>query len=242
MYLDIYFLVNFIFNFFLLNAVAMYDSVTKIRLVGGAAAGALGACFVELLFLPNLMRPVISLLLAVLMLFLVWGADNHRKQGKRLFRFYGYSFLLAGLLPVLLSYTKVWILSVLLSYGGLRLWAWQQARRRREEVSELRITAEGHTWELKALVDSGNVLKEPIYGKPVIIAQAGRLPERPPACWPILYRTVGSEGLLLGFWPEKVEAGEKSYGRQQVMVAIAENWKEKEYEAIVPAELFGIGD
>lgn len=246
MYVDLYFLVNWVFNLFLLSVTAMQDPISKRRLAGGAGVGALGATIMEMLFrfgsLPSLMRPAVSLLLAALMVWLVWNKENHRVQARRLFRLYGYSFLLAGLLPVLWSYTKIWFLSVLLSYGGLRFWAWQQSRRQKNLMSELRITADGHTWQLKALVDSGNVLKEPIYGKPVIIAQAGRLPERPPACWPILYRTVGNEGLLLGFWPEKVEAGKRSYGKQQVMVAITDDWKEEAYEAIVPAELFEMGD
>ena len=246
MYLDIYFLVNWVFNLFLLSVTAMHDWVSKKRLAGGAALGALGASAAEVLFRSHrifpFIRPVISLLLAVLMVLVVWNKGGRQIWGRRLFRLYGYSFLMAGLLPVLQSYTKIWLLSVLLSYGGLRLWAWQQSRRRNNLMSELRITADGHTWTLKALVDSGNVLKEPIYGRPVIIAQAGRLPERPPACWPILYRTVGNEGLLLGFWPEKVETGKRSYGKQQVMVAITDNWKEEAYEAIVPAELLEMGD
>ncbi|MEG1524244.1 MAG: sigma-E processing peptidase SpoIIGA [Clostridia bacterium] len=75
----------------------------------------------------------------------------------------------------------------------------------------LRIQLKDRLLELTALIDSGNLLVEPLTGKSVIIVRPGLLPE----ChgWPIPYRTVDGEGILNAMLPI------------QICVLIAGQWR-----------------
>ena len=89
--------------------------------------------------------------------------------------------------------------------------AWGRSRRRTTRRETVRIEADGKSWELTALVDSGNLLREPISGRAVIVAAAGKLAidERAMAKRLRLIPAGGVTGerLLAGFLPDRVECG-----------------------------------
>lgn len=67
-----------------------------------------------------------------------------------------------------------------------------QNRRKRALYTTVAVRLYTHTYRLKALVDSGNLLKEPITGLPVLLID--RKPDRPSI--PIPYASAAQDGLL----------------------------------------------
>ena len=88
---------------------------------------------------------------------------------------------------------------------------WARSKKRGTRTAAVRIEADGVSWELTALVDSGNLLREPISGRAVIIAAKAKLAidERAMASRLRLIPAGGVTGdrLLAGFLPDRVECG-----------------------------------
>lgn len=92
---------------------------------------------------------------------------------------------------------------------------------------------------LFAFADSGNKLKEPFSDYPVIIADSSKISFETERIIP--YNTVGGEGLLKAFKPDKVviSSGGKSYETRNVYIAMSEI-DSKEFSAILNTELLNI--
>ena len=97
------------------------------------------------------------------------------------------------------------------------------------------ILHQGRSYRLQALVDSGHRLREPLTGRPVVVGSRGSVEEK--AFWPIRYESVGGEGLLYGFWPQKLWIDQQLYKEKEVLVAIADEWQKTQYTALVPSYL-----
>ncbi len=67
-------------------------------------------------------------------------------------------------------------------------------RKKRPLYTSVTVRFKTHTYRLKALIDSGNLLKEPITGLPVVLID--RTPDRPTV--PIPYANAAQSGLLYG--------------------------------------------
>lgn len=94
--------------------------------------------------------------------------------------------------------------------GGFTL-LWGRVRRRSRRHDVITVTAFGQTWTLTVLVDSGNLLREPISGRSVIIAAASRLPVTE-EMWQTRARlipagSIGGRRILRGFLPDRVMCG-----------------------------------
>ena len=210
--------------------------LAKWRLWLGAVVGAMGACLWEIAGFSQLLRPVWALVLSMLMIYACIGARPRRQWVKTLVELYGFSFLFAGIIPYVSRYIPLWIGSVLLSYGAIKLWLLRQEKKRAELLT-LRIRAEEGCWEMAAMVDTGHRLKEPITGCPVIIVKADRLPVGLQTVWPIGYESVQGRGLMFGFWPKQLWVGDRMFKEKEVLVAVAREWKEESCEALIPGYL-----
>lgn len=78
------------------------------------------------------------------------------------------------------------------------------ALRNRSKRVLLRIILEDRTLEVMALADSGNLLTEPLSGKPVIIVERALLPDCSHGR-PVPYATLGGEGFLYAVRPRLVQ-------------------------------------
>ena len=74
------------------------------------------------------------------------------------------------------------------------------AARTKNMQTKVRIDLKDRSYELVALIDSGNLLTEPLTGKPVAVIRKGLLQEE--GGIPIPCRTVEGEGLLFGIRPK----------------------------------------
>ena len=140
-------------------------------------------------------------------------------------------------------------------YGGLCLYERWGRLRRLEREYRLELTGAGGTGILRALYDSGNRLTEGFSGRPVIVADKSAVtplltPEQRrfleltdgggalPGHWRVIpYRSIGGDGLLPAFMPEKAVlcAGKQRQDITGVYIAITDRLGRGEYEALVGA-------
>ena len=236
MYIDVYFVINVVMDRCALECALGRLGLSKGRLWLGALIGAAGACAWEVWVPEELLQPVGALSLSMLMMYVCIGTRPWRQWCSLLLQLYVYSFLFAGVIPYVSRYIPLWVGSVLFSFGGIKLWLWRQEKGKKQWMP-VRIESDGQNWEGRGMVDTGHMLKEPITGKPVIIVKETSLPKEWKAEWPIVYQSVQGKGLMFGFWPRRLWIGEQAFKEREIMVAVATEWKEDEFLAIVPGYL-----
>ena len=179
-YIDVYFLMNGIFDFCILILVGRIQKCGQKlwRLLAGAAVGGLGATLV-LYFSVLLSSSGIVLqygLLPVLMLLLSFGFSDKRSFLCQLLTFYAITFLFGGIL-IAFRQEGVQIQFILGTTTVVELFLWvllpELQKRHRELQNEYKVAVNfGKSWIYgNALLDTGNRLREPISGKPVILAE-----------------------------------------------------------------------
>ena len=191
-YVDLYFLINFSMDFLclFLTAKLLNHTLSPLR---GILAGAVGGVYANLaLFLP---WGWLGGLLADLAVGGVMCVITFGKRGRwhsmplYILVFGAVSMALGGVMTALFHLLNrvplpegtesvegdgisVWVFAVLaLISGGITLFGGRFfAGRATEETAEIELCYEGQTVRLCAMTDSGNLLREPISGKPCIVA------------------------------------------------------------------------
>ena len=109
----------------------------------------------------------------------------------------------------------------------------------KKEIYSLTIVTGEQSIHLFAFLDSGNKLKEPFSDYPVIIVDKSKIDFEPQRIIP--YNTVGGEGMLQAFKPDKViiSNGKKSFECDSVYIA-AGSVDSKEFSAILNPQLLNI--
>lgn len=161
----------------------------------------------------------------------------------------------------------IWLFSLLaLAATLLSLWGGRVFRRCASVTScEVELEIQGKKMTLSGMVDTGNLLREPLSGRPVICADASLLLEALPFDMAEAVRskgaaeavsrmrnplglrlipvtTAGGRGLLAGVVPDRMVVRWNRRGRpmaQAVDGVIAAAELEPGIQALVPAELFG---
>ncbi|MBQ7017224.1 MAG: sigma-E processing peptidase SpoIIGA [Firmicutes bacterium] len=236
MYIDVFFLVNLVMDRLALECAVGRLRLPKGRLWLGAFVGAMGACVWEVCISIDWLQPIGAMLLSIIMVYACVGRRPWKQWCSILMQVYVYGFLFAGVIPYVSRYIPLWTASVLLSYGGIKLWLYLQSKGKKQFMI-VRIENEGEIVKGKGIVDTGHLLKEPITGRPVIIVKKTAVPEKWKASWPLVYQSVKGKGLMYGFWPQRMWIGEQLYKEKEIMVAAAEEWNEKEFLAIIPGYL-----
>ena len=233
MYIDIFILVNLIMDRLSLECALRKYNLSQWRLGLGAMVGTLGALVWETTGISVLLRPVGAFLLAVCMVYICIGRRPGGQWRRALMEMYGYGFVFAGVIPYISRYIPVWIGSVLISYSGIRIWLWWKEKKQ-ASVVQVWFEMNQSLKKLSGVIDTGHRLVEPITGKPVVIIRKDCVPENVEAGWPICFETVQGKGVMFGFWPEKLWIDGQLYKKKEIMVAVAEEWKEKNWDALVP--------
>ena len=274
-YADVLVIVNLYVDLFLLHCVQRFLHLNTRweRLVLGALAGALTA-LTGLLPLP----PWAGLLAAGLGA-LAAAAGAFAPVGRRLFLqcwlcMWLFSFLLAGVLLFLLQFAPPGYLALVggavyidLSLPMLffstcaaylvfwlfrRLFSGQGAS---AEPLRLTIAHQGRQAELFAKADTGNALREPFSGLPVIVCQAKTLSGLAPAAADeflrsggaaeagaglrlVPFQTLGGDGLLPAFKPDRVVAAKTGQELECYLALSAKPLSAGQFSAIYNPELF----
>lgn len=248
-YVDVLLGLNLFINYFLLLAVGrfLHLTVRRLRLVGGAAIGALYSLTILTPPLPSILSLLCRLAVSAIIMLAAYPLRSPKLLLRGVTAFYLVNFAFAGFLLAFWYLTSaqgilirnsvvyfnlspvVFLAATVLAYGAVRL---IQRLTGREEPKALlcRVSATraGASVSFSARVDTGNSLTEPFSGAPVIVADAeavaALIPPQEEGCRLVPYHTVSGSGLLHAFRPESlmIECAGKVTKPPQVYIAVSE--------------------
>ena len=203
----------------------------KIRLLaGGLICGMSG--FLILLPIQGAASVGIRLVISIFVTITVFGGSSLRIILKKTCLFLGFTFLSGGAAMAFLLwqqipaisgggalYVQLYTYGRLICYGILAfvltdgfIYLLQNVRMEKATRGRLKIFLNDQVFEMSAILDTGNYLKEPFSGRPVILVDkigATKFPDRKTEAMKsrtaaIPYRAVGTDhGILLGFRSDK---------------------------------------
>ena len=282
-YADVLFIINFSMDFLSLYIVGrlMHFRMKAWRVIGGASLGALYGVLELLLVGASLLKTAITLLVLLVMCAVAFGFRSFRTYLASTALTFGVSMLIGGMmtsaflkLGTEISYVEisgtmetvygalpVWKFAVFALLSALITWMLGKLFRRKRAIRTcvLRVIFDGKETEISALVDSGNLLEEPVSGTPVIFLKgkaARSLPvyllcamkngaaslssENVGKLRVIPSRTVTGNGVLLAAVPEKLDllTGGVWESRRALIAVDFSDGDYGGFEALVPEILF----
>lgn len=252
-YGDIYILINFSMDFLSLY-ILTFLTHDKVRLARMCIGAGIGAIYALLSLLPQeyeFLQVVTNILTSLTVCFAAFGFCSLRAYIKRVFLFYCVSFLSGGFMSAIYYFAGRLIRDrdVLINgrvediYADIPLWVfalcalvcaliaiiWGRVTSRGGQISvvTVRVESKSITHEFDGLVDSGNLLTDPLGGLPVIIVSAETADRLfPPeirrgnidvhtlrGCVRLIpYQTPSGEGMTLGYIAKRVEINGREVG------------------------------
>lgn len=162
----------------------------------------------------------------------VFRPATTKSFGRAVIAFYAVSFLMGGITIAVMYMTGtpgmsangslylygvryLHIMVGILVSAGIGIWladSLKEKLHRETVITEIGIHIGEHGWKLKAFVDTGNFLRDPISGYPAVIVSASgeRMilkelgEESESRCCVIPYRSVGRRGILYGLRPDYI--------------------------------------
>ncbi len=264
-YLDILFCVNFIIDYMILVSVKKFLSLDSRlrRLLLGATAGGLCSFVILLPPLPSGLSIIISLASACFVIGTAFAPLNRNAFFKASAAFFLISFGFCGIMMALFTlftpeavvirngsvYIEIppimLVIATLFCYVILRVIMRITGSGKPENMEcSVRVKYRSHEIAFKGRLDTGNMLKEPFSGMPVIVSKQSAF-----ACVDDLilkstmrvvpYSSVGGEGLLYAFRPEEIIV--ISFGikhRVSAFIALCDDEKiAGGVDAVIPFEL-----
>lgn len=258
-YIDTLFLINLTVNYLVLLATAKVCAqiISRWRIVLGAFAGAIYSVLCVLPDFEFLESPLIMIVFAIIMLLIVFGGELGLVRTGIIFfaisAAFGGAVLAVSLITgeradrITVSF-KVLLISFFICYGIFSMVFSRLGKRESAEgTKKVEIMKGGRSVEFTALVDSGNLLVDPVTGGRVIVAEReAMMPLFAPDIRRILrgdgsamelleelapqgggygffllpYTAVGvGSSFLLGFRPDKVQVGGKILGKVSVAIS-----------------------
>ncbi|MCM1115544.1 MAG: sigma-E processing peptidase SpoIIGA [Clostridium sp.] len=259
-YVDVLFVLNFFISYLLLLLTKQLTKTTA-RTYRMLIAAFVGGVYALVILAPKLHFLVTvfgKLLVSAFMVLLAFGFSRLAVYLKALAFFYFSNILFLGIvlafwlffkpdgivinndvvyfdipaIVLLLSALTAYIISILV----IRIYNRTISKK---EIYSLTIYKNGQAYHLFAFLDSGNKLKEPFSNYPVIIADSSKIAFEAERIIP--YNTVGGEGMLKAFKPDKiiVSNGKSSFESERVYVALS-TVESKDFSAILNPELLNI--
>lgn len=194
-YLDIIFVENILMNYIILFATLIILKVKnkgqQIRLLASSVIGSSYAIIVYLNIIPIYSNIITKIILSIVMIYVAFNPQNVKQLLKQLLIFYLTSFVFGGCAFALIYFIKpervkmnngvfvgTYPIKVTLIAGIIAFIITQIAFKinkirldSKNTFINIKIYYEEKIIEVKALLDSGNMLKDPISGMPVIIIE-----------------------------------------------------------------------
>lgn len=194
-YLDVIFFVNFLMDFvllFLISNIFHYPTRMK-RLLFGAAIGAVGACIVSIIpfYLSIVLYIVLNGLTSMSMIYITFRPNSLRLLVKQMISLYIVTFLFGGIMNWLFNETQtgqlvknvlansraysLGIISFLVittvSFIIIKLCSDHIAfmKKDKQNFMSVTLTFEENSVKTVGFLDTGNGLRDPMTGKPVIV-------------------------------------------------------------------------
>lgn len=252
-YADSLFLLHFFLNFYLLELVnhMLYKAMSHKRILLGASLGAVCSMVPFLFPLKMWMSMLCSLCLSLIVLIIFTFRVYKRELFIRILeKMIVGTFLLGGLLVFLIRTLSfgddngLGIIGILALSGICYAVAEALLRKKQRKENICVVTLQGEdTITVKALLDTGNNLIEPISGKPVSVLAKNIFKDlyksQTPKCFRLIpYRSINNQkGMLSGYLLDSIviemEGVKKEY--QEVYVGISQDmvFKKSTYQMIL---------
>lgn len=253
MYMDLYFLANWTLDFLLLYFTGRITELGAPKwrlLLTAAVSAALSALWWWLR--RGLSGTIWDFLAAVLlgmgMVLAAWGKCRLKAFGFRLGWLFGLGVLLDGMMNLcrqwlragVSPFTLFCLAAALLASAGAGIRLYYHFSGRGGRVGEVTCVVGDKTVRFYGWLDSGNLLKDPVGHRPVIIVEEAVLRElHPQDPIPIPYRAIGSEGKVLwGFCPDELKLRLKNNEQTvtAVVAGISQPIRVHGCRAILPAQ------
>lgn len=277
-YADVLIVVNLFVNYTLLlcSSMIIKRHVTSLRIFIGAAVGAFYGLVIFLPQLPDVAEFLLRIVASALIVLASFGYRNIRLFLRCFFTFFAVSFAFGGIMlvlwvtvaPVGMIYNNgavyfdinltILAVSAVISFAVVSLIAkFTERRAPKESVAFVTVYNKGRTAALKALIDTGNSLREGFSGYPVMLGEIGSLdkvmPEAirefvngedvsaSPEIRLVVHKTVSGTGILPVFRPDYIEVRtiSKRIKTNEVYIGVTtENLASGEYEMILNPTIF----
>ena len=192
-YLDVIFLENLILNFLILYAVGI-ETKSKVKFVRIVVSSAVGSVYTVLLYMINndfFHSIIMKILLSLVMNYIAYKTDNIKELLKKIVYFYLTSFVFGGgalaliyvvntgkisihngvifgkytLLTIMIGVIVSFIV-IIISFKLIK-----NTITKKDLICTINIKVNDKVIKTKALIDTGNLLKEPITNIPVIVVE-----------------------------------------------------------------------
>ena len=248
-YIDVLVGVNLFINFLLLLCVSKFLSLEgkRKRLVGAAFLGAVYSLSILLPEVPPALSLLTKLLMSLTIVLAAFGFRGLRELIRETVAFYLTSFAFAGFMLVLWYFLApqglmirnsvvyfnlsplALIALTIVCYGGITIFHRITGREAPENLNcRITIVCGGKTSVCTARVDTGNSLREPFSGDPVVVVYepvvAGMVPSKDGLNFRLIpFEAVSGGGLLESFRPDRMTIliGKKEITTRNVYVAVA---------------------
>lgn len=218
-YLDVYFFINFLMDFFVLLVLRLIlKEKCIIRLVPAAMTGAIYACIVLVADLSGIIWNIITyVVISAVMITISFGFDK-KSLIKKTAMLFLVTFSFNGAVNILYTKIPFWPIMILVCFLTvyLLLKIFVEYLYVRETACRVVLRHNGKIVSLEAIVDTGNSLVEPLSGKPVsvvsknTIIQLGLKDLSKELVRIIPFNSVGKEkGILIGVQIDYMEINKK---------------------------------
>lgn len=277
-YIDVLFTVNFLINILIIEGAGVItgeDTSLKRTL----ASSAVGAVCSVLMFFPNfefVLSMGMKLILSCIMVLCAYKIKSWRHFWKMTGSFYLASFIFAGGIIAIMTMTELgaktgavysngtlyfnlpWQ-ACMLCCAGVYFLIFTIGRMRKKRITKkaaernLRIYVQGQRIEVKAIIDTGNSLSDPITGDPVIVCEYEQMKKLIPQKRENLidaikeaglrirlvpFSSVGKEsGIMPAFCPDRVQVDEREVKRCIVGISETRLFKNEDYHALLSPDL-----
>ena len=196
-YIDIIFLENLIMNSIILYATAIMIKIKPkiVRVIISSAIGSIYAIVTYISEIEIYTSIVLKLILSVIMIYVAFNPPNAKKMWKQLAIFYLTSFVFGGVALYLIYFIKpqevfirngifvgeyvlkVILLGAIVAFIVIKisLKIIKTKINPKDMYCKIKVKLEDKIIETKAMIDTGNLLKEPITNIPVVIIESSLL-------------------------------------------------------------------
>jgi len=192
-YLDIVFIENICMNYIILYATVLLLKLNNkpFRILVGSVIGAIYAVLSVTKIFESYNSIFLKILISIIIIYVSADTKNFKSLFKAVLVFYFVSFTFGGIALALLYFVKpenilmrngvyigTYTIKIVLLGGivGFILISVvysiiKSKHSKKKKVCEIKFAMEGNEKQVKALIDSGNFLKEPITGVPVVVVE-----------------------------------------------------------------------
>lgn len=193
-YIDIIFLENLIMNTIILYATAIILKIKTrtIRVILSSAIGSIYAIITYVTEIPIYTSVILKAILAIIMIYVAFNPQNIKRMWKQVAIFYLTSFVFGGVTLYLIYYIKpqevfikngvfvgeyilkVIMLGAIVAYFTIKisLKIIKTKISPKDMYCKIKVKINEKTIETRAMIDTGNLAKEPITNTPVVIVES----------------------------------------------------------------------